>query len=281
MVSVTTPSTRLIFCEGQSDSLDVAVLQRFLPFGNIQIIPVGGKSAMRAYVNGYINSYGDPRPSYLGFRDRDFDVEPPDTPQLIPLIGTTPIWMTYRACIESYLIDKNLLHKYWSDSSAGPAWKHGEPLSVSEIKGKILEAARQLAEYQAVRWALAKLKPGARWPEIETRWTKASGSLPNSLAFTDCMAQAQTLLDDFQEQVQGVTETKLHELADIYRSRFVENSFYEQELFLIWFHGKDLLALVCQLLGKKFPRAHYEKWAAAQFDLKSHRDFEELATKLK
>jgi len=110
--------------------LDTVFIHQIIPSGQAQIKPVGGKEAMRAFIEGHIAGYTSP-PKYLGFRDRDFDVEPPETPQLIALHGPKPIWMTYRACLESYFIDAELLHQYWSKSASGPKWKYGPSPSIA------------------------------------------------------------------------------------------------------------------------------------------------------
>jgi len=130
MFSVTDPAIPIIFCEGVEDGLDPVFLHQIIPPGQSEIRPVGGKYSMQAFIEGHLTNYQNTKPNYLGFRDRDFDVEPPDTPQLIRLQGQKPIFLTYRACIESYLIDARLLHQYWSHhASISPIWKYSTPPS--------------------------------------------------------------------------------------------------------------------------------------------------------
>jgi len=280
MSTVTDPSIRLVFCEGHSGSLDVELLMRFIPIGKAEIRPVGGKSSMRAFIQGHMSNYSsqpDKCPTYLGFRDRDFDIEPPDKPGLIPMYGTTPIWLTYRACVESYFIDSQLLHDYWLEHCVGPQWQHGSPLPVDVIETKIIESARELADYQAIRWALSKMKPGTRWPEILTTWTDGSGYLPFSLSFPECLDQAMKLVDNFVKEVSVVTVDKLSDAVQDYRRRFTQDEFYSEQFFLVWFHGKDLLANLSRYLAPNFPRKHYAKWAANHVSLSSHPDLQNLA----
>lgn len=204
MPHVVDPSLRIIFCEGRPGSLDDLLLWHLLPAGQVLIQPVGGKYGMRAFIEGYLGSYPRSQPDYLGFRDRNFDVEPPERPQLIRLPGEKPIWLSHRAAIENYLIDADLLWQYWTERESAPGWAHGPALSTDEIEDHIRESARELANYQAVRWALAKLKPGPRWPEVRTTWTKdGSGDIPTSLAYEDCLEQACQLVASFQNQIQG------------------------------------------------------------------------------
>lgn len=292
MLSVISSLTPIVFCEGIKDGLDTVFLHQIIPPGQAQIKPVGGKEAMRAFIEGHIAGYTSP-PKYLGFRDRDFDVEPPDTPQLIALHGPKPIWMTYRACLESYFIDADLLHQYWSGSATGPAWKYGPSPLKATFETIIEQSARQLAEYQAVRWALSKLKPGHRWPTIRATWMRrGSGHLPKSLAFDDCLAEASDLVDNFKKEVAPVDKTRLKEEADHFRQRFAEDYFYTQRKFLVWFHGKDLLSqlfrglnlhLQAQGLPSNISAKHYQNssfGAVRHLNSHHHPDLQELITKL-
>jgi len=234
---------------------------------------------MRAFIEGYLGSYPGSQPGYLGFRDRDFDAEPPEHPGLIRLQGEKPIWLSHRAAVENYLIDADLLRQYWTERESAPAWAHGPALSITEIEDHIRESARELADYQAVRWALAKLKPGLRWPEIHTTWTKdGSGDIPSSLDYDDCLAQACQLTASFQSQTQDVHPDRLRGYAEAYRERFNSHHFIEEKGYLIWFHGKDHLVQLCRRLAPNFPRRHYEDWAAEHVDVRKYPDLQQLVT---
>jgi hypothetical protein len=274
MARVTAPPSRLIFCEGNLDSV---LLHQIIPAGKAEIKEAGGKRGMRAFIEGHLSGYGTNQPDYLGFRDRDFDVEPPDTPQLIRLPVTKPIWMSYRACIENYFVDSQLLYKYWKESAAGPNWGRGAPPAIEIIEEHILHAARELAEYQAIRWALAKLKPDVRWPEVGTTWTEGSGDLPSSLAFEACLDKARKLVDDFRFRVDEVSIAKLEQAAQHYRAQFNQDEFYARKLFVVWYHGKDLLVHLSKRLTPNFSWRHYASWAASHIDVNNHPDLRQLA----
>lgn len=277
MPRVVDPSTRIIFCEGGPDSLDALLLRHVIPVG-VLIHPLGGKHGMRAYIEGYLGSYPGAQLDYLGFRDRDFDVEPPEQPQPIRLAGEKPIWLSHRAAVENYLIDADLLRQYWIERESTPRWAHGPALSTAEIEEHIRESSRELADYQAVRWALAKLKPGDRWPEVSTTWTRGSGVIPPSLGYDDCLAQAYCLVTSFQEQIQDVHPGRLQERAEAYRERFNDCRFLEECGYLVWFHGKDHLVQLCRRLTPNFPRRHYADWAAEHVDARKHPDLQQLVT---
>jgi hypothetical protein len=277
MPHVIDPATNIIFCEGQPGSLDVMLLRHLVPIGGVLIQPVGGKHAMRAFIEGYLGNYVNAQPEYLGFRDRDFDVEPPMQTRLIRLRGEKPIWLCHRAAIENYMIGTDLIHQYWEEREKAPGWAHGPAMSSEEIQSHIRESARALADYQAVRWALSRLKPGLRWPEINTTWTRnGSGDLPSSLGYQDCLAQACHLVESFLDQVQNVNVNELHSWANTYRDQFNDDDFYQEHKYLIWFHGKDHLVQLCRRLAPSFPRRNYVNWAAEHIDISKHPDLEQL-----
>jgi hypothetical protein len=281
MARVLAPSSKIIFCEGRPESLDDLLLGHIVPLGQVLVQPVGGKYGLRAFIEGYLGSYRGAQPHYVGFRDRDFDVEPPERSELIRLPGEKPIWLSYRAAIENYLIDADLLWQYWTERENTPRWAHGPALSIDEIKAHIQESARELADYQAVRWALAKLKPGPRWPNVRTTWTRGSGFIPSSLDYGNCLDQARQLVTSLQDQIRDVQPDRLQEYARTYRQQFDDDHFWKDDGYLVWFHGKDHLVELCRRLGPNFPRRHYADWAAEHVDVRKHPDLQQLVEQIK
>jgi hypothetical protein len=278
MPNVIDPRSRIIFCEGRPRSLDDLLLGHLMPIGQVLIKPVGGKRAMKAFIEGYLGDYDvEGRPNYLGFRDRDFDFEPPEQPQLIRLPGEKPIWLSHRTVIENYFIDADLIRQYRLERENAPGWSYGPALSKAEIEGHILQSAAELVGYQAVRWALSKLKPGLRWPEIPTTWmANGSGHIPPSLAYEDCLIRACQLVVSFQDQIRDVRPEVLQGFAEEFRKKFNEEDFLDEGEYLIWFHGKDHLVRLCPRLASNFPRRHYIAWAAEHIDVQKHPDLLEL-----
>jgi hypothetical protein len=244
----------------------------------VLIQPVGGKRGLRAYIEGYMATYADAAPTFIGFRDRDFDVVPPSRPQLIRLEGEKPIYLTHGAAVENYLVDADLILRYWTEREGTPRWGHGPAPSLSRIEDCIEQSARELADYQAVRWALASLKPGPRWPEIETTWTEGSGFMPSSLKYADCIAEACQLVDGYRDQAADVHPDRMTESALTYRDRFSAAEFFADREYLVWFHGKDHLVCACSLLKPGFPRRHYAAWAAENVDVGKHTDLQQLVS---
>lgn len=73
------------------------------------------------------------------------------------------MFLSYRACVENYLLDANLIHDYWvekyTEKQENPnlKWGHGDAPDISVIEEWIESSAKDLQDYQAVRWALADL----------------------------------------------------------------------------------------------------------------------------
>ncbi|MBL7133705.1 MAG: hypothetical protein ISS78_06370 [Phycisphaerae bacterium] len=243
----------------------------------MSIEPVGGKHGLRAFIEGRLSSHGANAPQYVAFRDRDFDVEPPDEVKLIPLAGK-PIFLTHRACIESYLLDVGLMRTYWTANAGSPGWRHGQPPKTDEIDGLLTTAAKEISPYQAVRWALASIKPGPRWPEVRTTWTDGSGDLPTSLDYESCLGEAEGLVGSSRANTDGVTVELLKERATAYKVRFEIDAFWGERRYLVWFHGKDLL----RSMQRKLPISlkHFCEWATGNVDWKDHEDLVELAGKV-
>lgn len=273
---VTGSGTRVIFCEGKPESLDFALVRRLVPSGWL-IRPAGGKRGFNAFIEGYLSGLSQ-EPSYVAFRDRDFDEKPPGDQRLIPTEGAKPIYLSFRACLESYVLDPGLLHDYWTYACGGPSWEYGLSPGVDALRHSLTEAAKEVADYQALRWALADLKPGARWPEVRTTWMKKSGDLPASLDWDACLSAARESVEDYRRQAGDVTEDKLETTADQYRASFRHESFFAKEEYLVWFHGKDLLTQWRRRLdlGKAVVDAFCE-WALNRLDYERHPDLEELA----
>lgn len=276
-MNVTGPDVKLLFCEGQPSSLDALLLDRLLigRAGRL-IVSCGGKHGMRAYIDGYLQSYTAP-PLYLAFRDRDFDSIPGERVGLIRLRGEKPIFLSYRACLESYFLDAQLIDCYWNESSAAAEWRHGASPGVAGIRDWIETAARQIGAYQGVRWALAGLKPAERWPELPTTWTKGSGFLPDSLAQEACLTEAKGLVAEYATQSGRVSERRLLEENQHYERQFADPGFWEAGSYLVWFHGKDLLKAMQRLRPNSISLPNFCDWGVHRLNWQAHPDLKQLA----
>lgn len=275
-------TTKLLFCEGEPWSLDYRLLSRLLqgkpPI--CVIVPSGGKQGLRSFIRGRIAGYPS-SPTYLAFRDRDFDAEPPATVELIAPQPNKPVFFTHRAAIENYLLDPTLIDRYWMNlSQNAPNWTHGDSPGVLDIRSWMDEAARQITSYEAVRWALSRLKPADRWPEVRTTWTEGSGYLPPSLAEDDCLVRARTLVRDYRASISDVSEESLAGHYQHFFSMFADSGFVDRCEYSIWFHGKDLVKAMQKLHPNSISLQHFCKWAVEQVDWQQHADLCQLAVQV-
>jgi hypothetical protein len=271
-MAVTNP-TSVIFCEGKNNSCDYELLNWTILTGTgPAIVPLGDKYRFNAAIEGYFAervANDIPLPSIIAFRDRDFDIRPMPEPSLSRLRGNKPIFATHRACVENYVLDVELFELGWVQS-----W--GTFPGREQMQVLIDESARSIADYQAVRWALASLKPGDRWPEIRNTWRSSDGDIPQVLDFQSCMVQARELTRHYLEQISSISIERLETEAENFRLEFSQIEFYEQRQYLVWFHGKDLLKVISRNLGGNFSSKTYVSWGVKHLNIQNHPDLLEL-----
>lgn len=281
-------SKYVIFCEGDRNSLDQLLLRRILqqyPIANRpQIVPAGGKFTFTQFAQGYFFPNKLSQQKYLVFRDRDFDAIPTTDPKLIQL---GRMYLTHRACIENYLLDAELINSYWQEKYAqkqeNPTskWGHGDSPGVEEIATWISESASSLIDYQAVRWALGDLlrNTGAR-SQLKTTWTGGSGQLPPSLTLADCATEAINLINQFRQAVDAVTLDSFQASLTQYQQQFAEAKFWQQQEYLIWFHGKDIQKAMQNQRQDYISLKDFMKSVIPQLDIAQYPDFLELKDKI-
>lgn len=284
-MSVLAPTARVLFCEGKPQSLDAALLNRLVE-GNATmptIVPVGGKYGLKSFASGW-RAGGKSPGNQIAFRDRDFDAEPGIEIQLIeePNGGPTSslkVYLTHRAAIETYLLDADLIHQYWDECHRlGHNWKHGPSDGRDAISQWMEDAAQSVVFYQASRWALASLKPGRRWPILETKWTGASGMLPDSLTENECWESARKLVEEFGTVAGSVSESRLREAFDRFKAQFQAPAFFASQQYMVWFHGKDLLKAMQRMKLNLFGlERSFLPWAVERLAWRAHLDLCQLS----
>lgn len=286
---------KVIFCEGNENSLDRSVLSAILgsiPSSNCTIVPVGTKFELARFIQGYFRGASQAQVSYLVFRDRDFDAVPTyDSPRLLQLEGRegqNQPWLSYRACIENYLLNSALIHEYWRSEYQrrleypSSQWGHGDSPGVEAIQGWIEDSAKQLRDYQAVRWALGDLlrDPRAR-RQLKTTWTGKSGVLPQSLELTQCkQAAIEQIIEPFCDRANHISLEHFEARVSYYQSQFSDPAFWERQDYLIWFHGKDLIRQMGCDRNHYISLKAFTKWAPEHLDLQKYLDLVELKDKL-
>jgi hypothetical protein len=284
---------KTIFCEGKLTSLDYKLLSRVvedIPGDKCTIVPAGTKFTFSIFAQGYFFPNGTVNQRYIVFRDRDFDAKPTPNIQLLQLgnsSGNRSTVLTYRACIENYLLDTNLIHNYWAakytEKLENPIskWGHGDSPGMDRISAWIEASARSLQEYQSVRWALGDLLTmSAAREQLKTTWTGGSGRLPDSLILEDCKTQALELINGFRQAVERVTLKNFEESLVVYQKQFSQEEFWTNEQYLIWFHGKDLQKQMQKQKPNYISLASCFDWAITNIDITKHPDLMELRTRI-
>ena len=273
-------SIKYIFCEGDSKSIDRLLLEKILKelptYPSIpSIIASGGKGNLPNFISGYIESVKArkiEKSNIIGFRDRDFDAPVPDTEALI-LSRTAQIFMTYRACIENYLIDEQILFDYLIS-------KHSFEGSIETVFEMFRHAATDIKHYTAARLAIAELRKPVR---IGTSWMEADGKLPQSMTEQVCYTEAVEYLRSSLEPIGELLQPdKFGELYQKYVNLF-DDVFFTDRKHMIWFHGKDLMSALLKVphMAKiNFSRSDYYKYAMEQFNFRNFPDLVQLFDKL-
>jgi hypothetical protein len=181
-----------------------------------------------------------------------FDVSPTKDAQLLQLdtkSGNKNIFLTHKACIENYLIDADLIHKYWAEKyrekqdNPVSKWGHGDSPGVEAISEWIQASAEKIRDYQVVRWALSDLiRESNTNLRLKTTWTGGSGNLPDpeSLTIEDCSSQGIELIKQFKDSNKRVTEDDFKKSVGQYKALFSDSDFWSAKQYLNWFHGKDI-----------------------------------------
>lgn len=287
---------RTIFCEGKQNSLDYELLSRLVEGivgDRYTIVPAGSKFTFAIFAQGYF--FPNKAQRYIIFRDRDFDVQPPSTIQLLQLgnrLGNRSIALTYRSCIENYLLDPDLIHTYWTtkytEKLDNPisSWGHGNSPGVEAISMWIESSARNLQFYQAVRWALGDLlRMSTAREQLKTTWTGGSGKLPDLLDLQSCQNQALELINQFRQAVDSVTPENFEASLNSYQQLFTQEDFWIQKQYLIWFHGKDIQKQMHKQKPnypplKKRKGGDFFDWAITKLDITQHPDLVALKARI-
>ncbi|MCU0393620.1 MAG: DUF4435 domain-containing protein [Thermoflexibacter sp.] len=241
-MSILGNKSKRIFCEGVKDGFDNKFFSKYFieKFG-VTIIPLEGKWQFKNFISGYITAQKEV--SYLAIRDRDFDVEPSDKESIIVFDEKKNILGTYRASIENYFIDADLIHQYVTWLAQTPKHKEKNIVipSTIEIANLIEQSAKEIKYYTAVRWALSKLKPTPNETSFPDTWTGGSGNLPQNLDLENCRKEAITkIIDTFHQRLKTINQVEFELHLEVFLQLFSEKSFYQNQKYLTWFHGKDL-----------------------------------------
>ncbi|MBF0296529.1 MAG: hypothetical protein HQL96_15175 [Magnetococcales bacterium] len=279
-MNITDAKRGFLFCEGQPDSLDFALLNRLALPAGVMLIPLRGKGSAERFIEGYFAGYGDgrPRPPHLLFRDRDFDFRPSERIELLKPNANKPIYLSYRSCIENYLLDATLLDEFWQ-YGFDKQWQFGPSPGNEELEKWILEAARAITEYQATRWALSSLAPEEGWSGLANRWMR---DMPLVLDEPECLRQARKLITIWNNKIEFVIQEQFETCYHDWLGKFRQCGFWDKREYQIYFSGKEMAVMMERNSPYTpcFPLSSFFKWAVEKLNWASHADLLGLQNKL-
>ncbi|WP_294297847.1 hypothetical protein [uncultured Chryseobacterium sp.] len=233
-----------IYCEGTNSSFDCKILNLIISdiIGKILLQPIGSKKGAGPIIN-----YDFPIPSivkpdfFFFFRDRDFDLAVPNNEELTiqdnkdsfqNVIGQR--CLSYRCTIENYLFDEKILFEFLKKKNLLLENSIG---SETDVKNKMIKAAKNIKYYQAIRHTLGVLRTNLDLGTSFLNKNKSSGDLPNDLTLEYCKNKALEKIKNIKD------ETKKWDNFEIELQKFLmifnETIFYNNLEFLTWFQGKD------------------------------------------
>lgn len=121
--------------------------------------------------------------------------------------------------------------------------------------------------------------------QLRTTWTGSSGTLPNSLALEDCRTSALELIEEFRQAVNTITSDNFEKSLHTYQEKLSDANFWNQQQYLVWFHGKDIIKQM-QRQENNYPPLKQKKgedfldWAIAEIDFSQHPDLLEFKNKI-
>lgn len=259
-----------IYCEGINDSWDKQILDLILDdvIGKRPMIePIGGKKGVGSLIN--FDAEKLIKPNYFFFfRDRDFDKPIPINEELILDSKAKGIWcFSFRTTIENYLFNPKVLFEFLQAKSLLDKF---DIKTENDVKEKMIEAARSIQNYQAVRHTLGALRENL---DLGSSFMDKSGKLPSDLSLDFCKTKALEKIKETKDKTKkwGDFETELNKFLTI----FNEEGFYENLKFLIWFQGKDFAAALRKTL-LDFPSQDFYKYSMKHFDYTQFADLVQL-----
>ena len=253
-----------IYCEGKSGSHDYDILSQVIDGLNVTIQPIGGKRGANAIIE-FVEKGTSQSDFYLLFRDRDFDCPVPETEKLS--FDEKKTYCSYRTTIENYLFDMKIFHDFLQEETLQ---KKHHLHSEADVKNIFIEVAKEIKDYQAVRYTLGELRTGV---SFNTTCTKGSGELPENLDLNNCKSEAWKMIESAKTNAnwtQEIFQTTLQKYLDKFDDKFFNNL-----QFLIFYQGKDFAKALTNKL-QNFPLKNYYKYAKNNFDYTKFKDLVEL-----
>lgn len=259
-----------IYCEGKKGSHDYEILMKVIDgFPSIQVEPLGGVRGTGAIIQ-YKETHQIVKSDfYLLFRDRDFDKQIPEKPQLEQDFNKKYCYFSYRNTIENYLFSTSMFFAFLNERKLTEIYGIFNEQRVNEL---FIKAAEQIKVYQAVRHTMGKMRTDQT--NFGTKWTKESGILPESLEEEYCKQKALEKIIYAKNLTDTWTEPEFNKILGTFLTKF-DNDFMDNFGFLVYFQGKDFASSL-KLLLKDFPIEGYYKYARTHFNYTLFEDLVDL-----
>lgn len=263
----------ILYCEGKKGSHDHDILNKLTQgLHHIIIKPLGGIKGAAAIID-YREKHemSVVKPSFsLFFRDRDFDSPVPEVPKLEQDANKKKFYYSYRNTIENYLFSAENLYGFIKEKNLD---NHYNIASEKDVEEKMIEAAKRIRYYQAVRHTLGYLRTGRT--DFGTKLTSKSGELPPSLEEDYCKEAALKKLENARTVIKDWTPENFEKVYSDFFHKF-DDAFIQRMDFLIYFQGKDFATSLKTVLSESFSLESYYKYAKKHFDYHKYQDLLEL-----
>ncbi len=231
----------ILYCEGVSKSPDVRVLGAILPPGCV-VRPVGSKQGLAQRILGAKDVRTDS--TIAGLRDRDFD-DDDSSPSGCPrdwyitenniqvLLG----WYWERKEIENYLIDPKVVRRALGDDAP--------PLE--EYRATLQASAEKIAAYTAARITLSLYLqnrpslPNNSWGEERDKKERYRFPKDRALMEANCKSELNNIIKQYEQRLSLPRLNPLNEFDRLLPTCCPNGSRFQQQNYLTFFAGKDLL----------------------------------------
>jgi len=247
-------SKNILFCEGGQNANETQIDALFFSncvikdiTSNVTVKSIGGKWQFPNFILGFTQANN--LSNCWSIQYRDFDIEPNLSPQLLIDNKKPTKFYTYLPSIESYFLDNILIFRYLDWLSKTPNHKGKSVPTEEEIKNLLIESAKTIKDYSAVRWAFQEVCKGKR---IEFK-LRGSGNLPDELDLETCKNMVFEKFESMEKEAKIDLMAFENALAK-YQTIFSEPNFWESENFIKWFHGKDLKKAFSRKISQSEPK---------------------------
>ena len=231
----------ILYCEGIAKSPDVRIISAIVPPGCV-VRPIDSKQGLaQRILGGKDVRIGS---TVAGLRDRDFDDDdslPSGHPRdwYITDGGTQAFlgWYWERKEIENYLIDPKVVRRSLGDNAP----------PISEYRAVLQQSAEKITAYTAARITLSLYlsfrpsPPNNSWGEERDKKEGYRFPKDKGLSSINCKAELNNIIKQYEQRLASPKRNPLEEFERLLPTCQSGGSRFENQNFLTFFAGKDLL----------------------------------------